>query len=157
MQWYRAGYLPNVITNASIKKYWFLLYHSDGLTKASVSYIPDNWKFRGLSRASIIKSPYVLSVDQNSALAFFQIIETIQKSQDSRFSCTWLAYKCNRRPFRNFERYPIKCRYPVIIRKMDIFWKFKKLIHYKFGAGAGTNRILSLHRVQSSQGHWVCH
>ena len=109
-----------------------------------------------LKRRRILTSPDVLSVNQNSALAFSQVIKTIQKSQDSGFSCTRLAYKCNRGPFRNFERYSIECRYPVIIREMNIFWKFNGLIHCKFGAGTGTNRILSLHRAQSSQGHWVC-
>ena len=105
----------------------------------------------------LLKSPNVLSVNQNSALTFPQVIETIQKSQDSGFSCTRLAYKCNRRPFRNFERYSIECRHPVIIREMDIFWKLNELIHCKSKAGAETNRILSPHRAQSSQGHWVCH
>ena len=38
----RGGRLPNVITNASIEEHRLLRYHTDGLTKAGLSYIPDN-------------------------------------------------------------------------------------------------------------------
>ena len=45
-QWNKAGRLPNVVTNASIKKHGILRYYTDGLTKASLSYIPENEKFK---------------------------------------------------------------------------------------------------------------
>ena len=38
----QIGYLPDVMANTGIKEHRILRYHTDGLTEACLSYIPDS-------------------------------------------------------------------------------------------------------------------
>jgi hypothetical protein len=66
--------------------------------------------------------PDILTIDENPAFTFTQVIETIKETQDCGFPCARFTDKSHRRAFRDFERYPVKSRISNIVRKIDIIY-----------------------------------
>lgn len=91
-------HLPDVITDTGIEENRVLRHYTDGLPQTALCHIPD-----------------VLPVNQNSAFALFEVIESVEKPQDRRFTGTRLANKGNGRAFWDFEGNPIQSSSSVII------------------------------------------
>lgn len=95
---------PDVVTNASVEKHRVLRNHSNGLPQACLGDVPD-----------------ILAVNQNSAFSFFEIVESVEQTQDRRLPCAGFTHKRDARAFRHFERNAIESGSTIVVREADVF------------------------------------
>src|SRR5712675_1775952 len=96
-------YAPNVVSNTCVEKYGILWDYANGLTQAGLGDVTD-----------------ILSVNEDTALILFQVIKSIEKTEDCRLSRSRLANESHRSSFGDTEGNTTQCGLAAIVREAYI-------------------------------------
>ena len=100
--------LPNVVSNAGVEQDWILGNDANGLPETGLGDITN-----------------VLAIDQDTALALLQVVESVQEAQDGGLARARLSNERDRGALGHLERDAFESGGTLVVREADVLCAFR--------------------------------